>query len=175
MVENIILTGFMAAGKSTVGKILAQELNWEFLDTDQRIEQLTELKIPEIFRRFGEKRFRSEENLLVKKIAHNSKTVIATGGGMVLDRENLLGLQQLGVTIHLYVPLEVALQRIKRRQDRPLLDKSMGEIEQMWKERLPIYNQAEIIIDTTDQDIDTIVAEILKQVKGGYPNNAAKN
>lgn len=175
MVENIILTGFMAAGKSSVGRILAQELDWEFIDTDQRIEQLTELKIPDIFRRYGEKRFRSEENLFVKKIADITKTVIATGGGTVLDRENWQGLQQLGVTIHLYVPLEVALQRIKRRQDRPLLEKSIPEIEQMWKQRLTIYNQAEITVDTTDQDIDTIVAEILKQVKGGYPNNAAKN
>lgn len=175
MVKNIILTGFMAAGKSTVGRLLAQELDWEFLDTDQRIEELTGLNVAEIFRRYGEKRFRSEENLYVKKIANISKAVIATGGGTVLDKENWQGLQQLGVTIHLYVPLEVALQRIKRRQDRPVLDKSIPEIEQMWQDRLTIYNQADLTLDTTDQDIDTIVAEILKQVKGGYPNNAAKN
>ncbi len=175
MVDNIILTGFMAAGKSSVGRILAQELEWEFIDTDQGIEQFTGLTIPEIFCRYGEKRFRVEEKLFVNKIADITKTVIATGGGTILDQENWQGLQKLGITIHLFVPLEVALQRVNRREDRPLLDKSIVEIEQMWEERLTIYNQAEITIDTTDQDIDTIAAEILKQVKGGYPNNATKN
>ncbi|KUO58789.1 MAG: shikimate kinase [Gracilibacter sp. BRH_c7a] len=169
MVKNIVLTGFMAAGKSSVGRILAQELGWDFLDTDRRIEELTDLKIPEIFRKYGEERFRAEENFLVKKIADITNTVIATGGGTILYKENWQRLQQLGLTIHLFVPLEVALQRVKKRQDRPLLEKSIPEIEQMWKERLIVYNQAEITLDTTDQEIDTLVAEILNQVKGGLP------
>ncbi len=165
--QNIILVGFMASGKSTVGKILAGELGWEFLDTDQQIEKLTGLSIADLFRKYGEMRFRSEENLVVRKLALFSQTVIATGGGTVLAAENWELLQRLGLTIHLYAPLEVALNRVKRRQDRPLLNKSHSELETIWLDRLNIYQQAHITIDTSDQTVDEIVAEILAVWKGG--------
>lgn len=175
MARNIILIGFMAAGKSSVGRILAQELSWDFIDTDQRIEQVTGLKIPELFSKYGEKRLRSEENLIVAKITGVVNSVIATGGGTVIDTENWQRLVDLGLTIHLYVPLEAALQRANKHQERPLLSKNISEIEDMWTQRLAIYNQADITIDTTDKDTTTIVAEILSQLKGGYANNAAEN
>ena len=175
MLKNIVLIGFMAAGKSSVGRLLAQELGWDFIDTDQRIEEVTGMRIPELFRGYGEKRMRSEENLIVSKISEAEQTIIATGGGTVLNPQNRQILFELGMTIHLYVPLDIALQRVKRRQDRPLLTKSMSEIEQMWKERLDVYNLADITIDTTDKDVNIIVSEILSQVKGGYISNAAKN
>jgi shikimate kinase len=175
-VQNIILIGFMAAGKSSVGRLLAQELDWDFLDTDTKIEQVTGLKIPDLFQKYGEDRFRSEENLIVKKLVGMTKTIIATGGGTVLSSHNWNRLGKIGILIHLYVPLEIALARVKKRQERPLLTKSRLEIAQLWKERLDIYNKADITIDTSNKEIATIVAEILAQVmKGGYNNNATEN
>lgn len=174
MIRNIVLIGFMAAGKSSVGRLLAQELGWDFIDTDQRIEEVTGMKIPELFRKYGEKRMRSEENLIIKKISAAEQTVVATGGGTILNTENRQILTKLGMTIHLYVPLDIALQRVKRRQDRPLLNKSDCEIEKMWQERLGVYNLADITIDTTGRDINSIVSDILSLLKGGYIN-ATKN
>ncbi|HHV63650.1 MAG TPA: shikimate kinase [Peptococcaceae bacterium] len=173
--KNIILIGFMAAGKSSVGRILARQLGWSFVDTDKEIEQVTGLRIAELFRKHGELRFRSEENLVVKKLVGRTQTVVATGGGTVLAEENWQILHELGTLIHLYVPLHVALSRVKRRQDRPLLLKKDIEIEQLWHERLKIYNQADIIIDTTDKDLATIAAEILTIWKGGQLTNAPDN
>lgn len=174
-VQNIILIGFMAAGKSSVGRLLARELGWDYLDTDMEIEEATGLKISELFRKYGEIRFRSEESLVVKKINKKTKTVIATGGGTVISAENWDKLQEMGILIHLFVPLEVALSRINRRQDRPLLLKNGIEVEQLWSERLNIYNKAHITIDTSDKELATVVAEILTQVKGGYNNYVAEN
>lgn len=164
---NIVLIGFMAAGKSSVGRFLARELQWDFLDTDSEIEQITGLKIADLFKKYGETRFRSEESVLVKKLENCTGTVIATGGGTVLAEENWRILNKLGITIHLYAPLEVALQRVKNRQDRPLLNKSRVEIEKLWQERLKRYQEAHITIDTTVKDIAEIVEEILAIVKGG--------
>lgn len=165
----------MAAGKSCVGRLLSKELGWTFLDTDNEIEQATGLKIPDLFRKYGEKRFRSEESLVVRKLAVVSKMVIATGGGTILSPDNWIRLQELGYVIHLYAPLEVILQRVKNRHDRPLLNQSLAEVEKLWKERLNIYNRAHITIDTTDREIADIVEDIRAIVKGDYEHHATKN
>ncbi|HQE24133.1 MAG TPA: shikimate kinase, partial [Syntrophomonadaceae bacterium] len=86
MGKNIILTGFMGTGKSSVGTRLAERLNREFVDMDREIERLTGMTISQLFRRYGEVRFRSEEKLMAKKLAGQSDLVIATGGGIVLDQ-----------------------------------------------------------------------------------------
>lgn len=172
---NIILIGFMAAGKSSVGRLLAKQLGWDYLDTDSEIEKVTGLKIPELFRKYGEMRFRSEESLVVKKLSGRTETIIATGGGTAIWEDNWNRLEHLGTIIHLYVPLEVALRRIKRRQDRPLLLKSEEEIKGLWQERLNIYNKAHITIDTSAKEITAVVDEILAQVKGGNIKNATEN
>lgn len=172
---NIILIGFMAAGKSSVGRLLAKQLGWDYLDTDSEIEKVTGLKIPELFRKYGEMRFRSEESLVVKKLSGRTETIIATGGGTAIWEDNWNRLEHLGTIIHLYVPLEVALRRIKRRQDRPLLLKSEEEIKRLWQERLNIYNKAHITIDTSAKEITAVVDEILAQVKGGNIKNATEN
>ncbi|AHF09762.1 MULTISPECIES: shikimate kinase [Dehalobacter] len=167
--QNIVLIGFMAAGKSSVGKLLARELRWAFLDTDSEIERVTRLKIPEIFQKYGEARFRSEENLLVHKISGFTDTVIATGGGTVLNPENWNILHGLGKLVYLYVPLEIALQRAKEHHDRPLLSSSEPEqIEKLWRDREVIYRKAPITVDTSDKDVQTVAAEILELLKGEH-------
>lgn len=174
-VNNIVLIGFMAAGKSTVGKLLAKELGWTYLDTDAEIERVTELTIPEIFRKYGEKRFRAEENLLVQKLSGASNTVIATGGGTVLNPENWLNLEKLGLIVFLKVPLEIALTRAKNNQDRPLLNNNKAEIEQLWNERQHTYHQAQLVIDTSEKDFEMIVADILEYLKGGCGKNGTES
>jgi len=174
-INNVILVGFMAAGKSSIGRKLARILGWKYIDTDAEIVEVTGLKIPAIFKKYGEVRFRSEEKLVVKKLRGATNAVIATGGGTVMDPDNWKILQELGVIIHLFVPLEEALKRVKNRSERPLLVKSELEIRELWKERLEIYNKASISIDTTNKDLDEIVNEILEYLKGGIVGNGLKN
>ncbi|NLL52233.1 MAG: shikimate kinase [Peptococcaceae bacterium] len=166
--QNIILIGFMAAGKSSIGQLLAQELNWDFLDTDTEIANLTGLSIPEIFRKYGEARFRQEEGLLIKRLVNINHTVIATGGGLVLNPDNWAALQRLGVLVHLYVPLELALQRVKKRSERPLLARSQEELSKLWLERQDIYNKACVTFDTSGKSPVAIAAAISAYLKGDH-------
>ncbi|NLP44708.1 MAG: shikimate kinase [Peptococcaceae bacterium] len=174
-INNIILVGFMAAGKSSIGKKLARRLGWKYIDTDAEIVEVTGLKIPTIFKKYGEVRFRSEEKLVVKKLREVTSAVIATGGGTVEDPDNWSVLEELGIIIHLFVPLEEAFKRIGKRSERPLLTRSEQEIYDLWQSRLKIYNKASIFLDTTNKDLDDIVNEIIEHLKGGSVDNVSKN
>ncbi len=166
-VQNIILVGFMAAGKSSVGQILAQELGWDYIDTDYEIERLTGFTVAELFSKYGEAGFRAEESHMVRRLANVQNNVIATGGGMILNPDNLARLEKIGILIHLYVPLKVALQRAEGCEERPLLAKNKEELERLWIERQDTYNKASLTIDTSDKDIAAMAAEILTLLKGG--------
>ncbi|AGA69881.1 shikimate kinase [Desulfitobacterium dichloroeliminans LMG P-21439] len=165
--DNVILVGFMGTGKSTVGRRLAKLLGRDFIDTDVEIERLTEMTVSEIFRRHGETRFRSEERLLVKRLADQKGYVIATGGGTVLNPDNWQDLAQSGVIIGLYAPLDEIYKRIGYRNDRPLLRGDRQVVEELWAKRQPIYNQANWTVDTTDKGIDEVVQEIFDRCEGG--------
>ncbi|MGE4271574.1 MAG: shikimate kinase [Desulfitobacterium sp.] len=165
--DNVVLVGFMGTGKSTVGRRLAKLLGREFIDTDVEIERLTEMTVSEIFRRHGETRFRSEERLLVKRLADQKGYVIATGGGTVLNPENWQDLAQSGVIIGLYAPLDEIYERIGYRNDRPLLRGDRQIVEELWAKRQPIYNQADWTVDTTNKGIDEVVREIFDRYEGG--------
>ena len=160
-VRNIILIGFMGTGKSTVGRRLARTLGWDFIDTDSEIERITEMSVAEIFRRHGETRFRSEENLLVKRLMTRENCVIATGGGTVLNPENQVILSGIGVVISLYAPVEIILDRVGQRTDRPLLKTGREEIEVLWQARQVSYARAEYTVDTTDKSVEEVEGEIL--------------
>lgn len=160
-VRNIILIGFMGTGKSTVGRRLARTLGWDFIDTDSEIERITWMSVAEIFRRHGETRFRSEENLLVKRLMTRENCVIATGGGTVLNPENQVILSGIGVVISLYAPVEIILDRVGQRTDRPLLKTGREEIEVLWQARQVSYARAEYTVDTTDKSVEEVEGEIL--------------
>lgn len=170
--ENIILLGFMGSGKSSVGKRLAKSLKWDFIDTDAAIEEISGMSVQEIFRKHGETRFRSEEEVLVKRLQDSRHYVIATGGGTVLNSGNWELLSQIGLMVSLYASLDTILERIGNRNDRPLMKASHEEIERLWVDRQPIYNQADLVIDTTDIGIDDVVREILQKIEGGFENVA---
>lgn len=160
--RSIILIGFFGTGKSTIGRRLAQELNWEFVDTDRAIEELTGLSVAEIFRVHGETRFHSEEALLVKRLSEKRDCVIATGGGTVLNPDNWELLARRGWMISLYAPVETILERVKaRKSSRPLLKGGKENIEELWLARQKVFAGADLTIDTTGKDVEQIAGEIL--------------
>lgn len=160
--QNLVLVGFMGTGKSTVGKKLARRLGMKFVDSDQEVERVTGLTINEIFKRYKEVRFRSEEKAALRRITRNSGQVIATGGGAVIDPENVEILKENGFLVCLTAQPEVIFERVKRKKNRPLLQKDdpLAEIKKLLAERAPFYAKADVAVDTSKMDLEAVIAEV---------------
>ena len=146
---NIILIGFMGAGKTTIGRKLAKILDFSFIDTDNEIEDDQGCSVDEIFKYGGEECFRDIETRLLQKLKNVNNSVIATGGGIVLREENRQILLGLGKIVYLKVSQKVLLQRLQNDRSRPLLKGTTPEIvlNKMFEERSLLYEQAECIIE----------------------------
>jgi shikimate kinase len=165
---NIILIGFMGAGKSAVGHKLANELKMDYLDCDELIEKTEKTSINEIFEKKGEKYFRDLETEVIKTLADFDNFVIATGGGMVLREENVKLLKQIGPLILLWADSGVVYQRIKEQTHRPLLKVAdpRAEIKKILDYRAPIYNKvADLKVDTSKLNVEESVREIMEWLK----------
>lgn len=165
--KNIVLIGFMGTGKSTVGRRLAHRLKRKFVDSDEEIESVNGKTVAQIVARDGMARFRSEEMLMAKKLAGRSGLVIATGGGMVLNPENVRLLRENGVFIGLTAQPEVIFNRVKRKKTRPLL--LMGnmreQIDKLFAERRDAYQIAEYTVDTSVLSQEEVVEVIVRYLK----------
>lgn len=168
MGKNIVLIGFMGTGKSTVGMRLAERLHLQFVDMDREIERITGMSISQLFRKHGETRFRSEEQLMAQKLGRCSNLVIATGGGVVMQPENVAALKKNGIFVGLEASPEVIMSRVSRKKsNRPLLSKNttIEDIEKMLVAREEYYSCADIRVDTTGQELNKVVNEIITQVR----------
>lgn len=161
--KNIVIIGFMATGKSTVGRRLAHRLGRAFIDTDKEIEAVTGKTVAQIFARDGAVRFRSEEALLVKKLSAREDLVIATGGGIVLDPENVRLLKESGILIALSASPDVIYQRARGKKTRPLLTKGdlREKINALLKEREDIYKVADLTVNTGVCTVNETVEQIM--------------
>jgi shikimate kinase len=169
---NIVLVGFRCAGKTSVGKALAERLKREFVDCDEYIERKTHLTIREIFDIAGESHFRSLEGDAIAELSTSEDRVIATGGGAVLRYKNIKNLKRNGVVFFLEVGPESAYQRIskdpKTATRRPrLTDKDpFTEIKEQVGFRKPYYlSAADVVIQTDGRALDDVVKEILTHLK----------
>lgn len=164
LIGNIILIGPMGAGKTTLGKKLAQHFGVEFIDLDEEIERRAGVDIVCIFDTEGEQGFRErEKNVLQDILAHPHKRVIATGGGCVLDCENRKILMCERLVIHVDVSLKVQLQRLKNDKKRPILqvEDLHGKLKSLREERHEIYSQtADFRLSTDDGDIRRLIVEV---------------
>ena len=163
MRENIIITGFMGTGKSIVAEELARKLRMEFIDMDQIIEERQGISISDIFARYGENYFREQENKLVKELSLKENIVIATGGGTLISSDNKRILNQKGKIICLYADSQVIYNRVKRKNDRPLLKRKnvLNEITRLLEERKKIYDNIKWKIDTTNLNIQEVTEKII--------------
>jgi shikimate kinase len=158
----------MGTGKTAVGKRLARLLGLRFVDTDTEIEQLTGKSVTRIFAEDGEVRFRSEENLLCRRLAAKTGLVIATGGGMVTNTENVALLKQNGIIVKLYADPEVIVSRVKsKRKRRPMIKGDVGHsVQELLNQRESSYNVAEFAVDTGKQGPDESARIIYEYLKG---------
>jgi len=166
MRKNIIITGFMGSGKSIVAEELARRLGMEFIDMDQIIEEQG-MSISDIFSRYGEKYFREKENKLVKELSQKENMVIATGGGTLLSADNAKILSEKGEIICLYADPKVLYNRVKRKNNRPLLrgENLLDRINQLLEGRKKIYDNIKLKIDTSDLNIHEVVDRIIDILK----------
>ncbi|MDO8427907.1 MAG: type I 3-dehydroquinate dehydratase [Candidatus Diapherotrites archaeon] len=158
---NIVLTGFMGCGKTTVGKALAEKIKKRFIDTDELIQKTAGKTISEIFAEQGEKKFRKLESKTISQVSKLDNQVIATGGGSVLNPENLKVLNRNGVILFLNTSNDVILKRIENQKNRPLMSvqNQKKQVQKLMKKRMPFYTQADYILDA-NCSITEIVNEI---------------
>lgn len=170
--DSFALIGFMATGKTTIGKALVKHLGkrYKFIETDQLIIQEVGKSIPEIFTEQGEEKFREYESSLCEKISKLNKVVISCGGGVVLNPVNIDNLRKNCYIILLTASIEEIYKRIIKdgKKSRPLIEKGehLEMIKKILTNRQPLYDAAaDIIIDTSGGVIDEIVAKILIELK----------
>jgi shikimate kinase len=165
--KNIVLTGFMGTGKTAVGKELARLLNMKLIDVDTQIEKSEKMTINEIFKQFGEPRFREIETEMITKLSKDKNSIISTGGGAVLKQENMDILRGNGVIICLTATPETILSRTSNSNDRPLLqvENPLERIKGLLDFRKPFYERADVMIDTEGKTPLQIAEEIIEKVK----------
>ena len=164
--RNIILTGMMGSGKSTIGRILGERLDWLYVDTDSLITLAEEKEITEIFAAKGEAYFRRLEKETLLAALKGDRQVIATGGGIVLDRDNRKAMRKNGRVIYLRTGIEELFKRLGQGEDRPLLSgfEIRERLTRLLAERERFYRQAKIIIDTDQLSPEEVVEEILHKI-----------
>ncbi|MGD0561555.1 MAG: 3-dehydroquinate synthase [Roseiarcus sp.] len=161
--RSIVLVGMMGAGKTSVGKRLAQRLGLPFVDADAEIEAGAQMTIPEIFERFGEAYFREGERRVIARLLVDGPKVVATGGGAFLNEATRQRIGQSGVSIWLKPDFEVLLRRVRKRSNRPLLRTADPEatLRRLLDERSPTYALADMTIESHDGPHDSVVDAIL--------------
>ncbi len=165
---NIVLTGFMGTGKSSVGKRLASALDLDFVDTDKLIEEQEGRSISEIFDCEGELYFRSVEERLIKTITSSMNgVVLSTGGGVVISSTNRELLARFGTVITLSAGIDEIIRRLDQTETRPIIADTdvRGSLEKVLGERRDLYATAEFSVVTDGKSIDEVVADILALVK----------
>jgi shikimate kinase len=165
--QNIALIGFMGTGKSAVGRNLARRLHRRFVDLDALIEKAEGRKVREIFARESESYFRRLEKQTLTEVLSEQGQVIATGGGIVLDDENLDLLRQKALLIALTASTDVLVGRVGKNSKRPLLKGAdvRARIEELLQQRQARYAQAAVTIDTSGLTIDQVVEKIVQIVE----------
>ena len=168
-VRNIVLIGFMGAGKSVVGKSLANAMSRPFFDTDTMVEETVGATIEDMFATVGEEAFREIETRTIQDLADLKGAVIATGGGALKNPENVEALKRESFVIYLYAKPEILFERIKGDSGRPIADnmKTFDDMRSVLAEREPLYRKvADFTIDTSDKPINVVEHDIFKTI--GY-------
>jgi shikimate kinase len=167
----IYLIGPMGSGKTTIGKILSSRLKYQFFDTDEEIKKKIGMSISSIFDKQGESRFRIIESQILEELSIKTKSIISTGGGIVLMKENRV-IMKNGTCIYLKIDFDEQLKRLANSDDRPLVSKnSDGSIKKINEAREPFFlDLADIVIDTSNLNENEVTQQILSSLKSKNEN-----
>ncbi len=164
----IFLTGFMGAGKTTIGRFLAAQFGCDFLDLDNQIETRAEMSINEIFAEYGEDYFRQLETKVLTSVPVERRAVFATGGGIVMAAENRKFMRAAGHVVYLRTSWETLRVRLAGSTERPLLNSAEGlaHVQSLLLNRIPFYEEASLIVDTDHKSVEEVVGQIQRLLQG---------
>jgi shikimate kinase len=166
MQRSIVLVGLMGAGKSAIGRRLAQRLRLPFVDADREIERAAGCTITEIFARFGEASFRDGERRVILRLLGEPPHVLATGGGAFMDPEIRAAVKTCGLSVWLKAELDVLARRVSRRSDRPLLKDGDAKtiLERLMALRHPVYAEADVTVESSDGPPEATVERVMQAI-----------
>ncbi|MFO7477568.1 MAG: shikimate kinase [Methyloceanibacter sp.] len=176
--RSIVLIGLMGAGKTAVGRRLANKLDLPFLDADTEIEMAAGASISEIFAEHGEAYFRQGERKVISRLLEGGPQVLATGGGAYMNADTRTAIKARGLSVWLKADVKVLLKRVGRRGNRPLLARGNpeGVMQKLMDERYPIYARADVTVESRDVPHEVIVNAVVEALsaKLGCNTKAAK-
>jgi shikimate kinase len=166
--KNIFLIGFMGAGKTSVGRVLAKKMGLDFIDLDEVIKKELGMAIPEIFSRFGEDFFRDEESKVLRSVSQRKGQVIATGGGVVLREGNWEIMKNDGITIYLKASTGVLWSRVRSNTSRPLLqvENPFERLQELFSKRVSLYERADLMVNTENLSPADVAEKIIRELYG---------
>jgi shikimate kinase len=164
---NIALIGFMGAGKTSVGRHVAEQLHFDYLDTDEMIQAQTGRTISDIFAKDGEQAFRQLEQKIVAELTARTRTVIATGGGLPVNPRNLASLKTHALVVCLWASPEKIWERVKNQTHRPLLHDPdpQKKIRELLAAREPFYKQADVLLNTDLRAVREVAQQVVHQFR----------
>ena len=162
--RSIVFVGLMGAGKTAIGRKVATELGIAFLDSDHEIEAASRMTVPELFERYGEAEFRALEQRVIARILEGGPQVLSTGGGAFMNAHTREAIAARGVSVWLKAELDVLMERVAKKQNRPLLKTPdpRGTMERLMAERYPVYATADVTVPTRDERKEVIAAEVIE-------------
>ena len=163
--RNLALIGFMGAGKSSVGRLIAVQLHFDFVDTDDLIEKRAGKPIACIFAEDGEPAFRELERQVVAELIKRTRTVVATGGGLGADETNLTSLKEHALVVCLWATPEGVWRRVNSQAHRPLLNEPdpLNKIRKLLAERTPVYRQADVLVNTEFRSVREVAQHVMHE------------
>lgn len=159
--RSVVFVGLMGAGKTVIGRKVAGALGLSFTDSDHEIERVSRMTIPELFTSYGEEEFRALERRVIARLVKAGPQVLSTGGGAFMNPATRGAINRRAVSVWLKADLDTLMQRVAKRQDRPLLnaDDPRAVMQRLMDERYPVYETADVIVRSRDEPKDVIAAE----------------
>jgi shikimate kinase len=172
-ISNIALIGFMGTGKSTVGRLVAEQLHFEFLDTDEVIESRTHKSIAAIFADDGEPAFRRHEAELIAELSSRQRLVLSTGGGLGANPDNIASLKRHALVVCLWASPDTIWERVRGQTHRPLLKEAdpPTKIRQLLAAREPFYKLADVLLNTELRSLKEVAQQVLHYFHDARPRS----
>lgn len=169
--RNLVFVGLMGAGKSAIGRLVAQMLSIPFVDSDHEIERVSRMTIPELFEAYGEPEFRALEQRVIKRLLKSGPRVVSTGGGAFMNEATRQVIAASGISVWLKADLDVLWERVCRRDNRPLLknEDPKGTLARLMEVRYPVYATATLTILSRDAEKEVIAREVIEALAAYGP------
>lgn len=173
--RSIVFVGLMGAGKTAIGRKAASALGLSFIDSDQEIEDVSRMTVPDLFERYGETEFRALEQRVILRLLEHGPQVLSTGGGAFMNAQTREAIAAHGVSVWLKADLDLLMDRVSKKQNRPLLKTPdpRATLQKLMDDRYPVYANADVTVPTRDERKEVIAAEVIAALYDHFGIQAA--